>query len=219
MEHPCYRCGALIEEGTPFCPQCNAPQIRVEIPEGAATPPVPPGTPDQVQPPAHPVPLAPAAEPGRIQWRDGFPAAVTAGVLIAIACAIPWAGFLLWGFAGGVLAVLLYQRRHATAVTPGMGARLGVVAGLLGFVAFATIASFALLATRGTLIRAIWAQVEQQAAQNPNPAVQEMIQRLNSPEGMAVLFTLFMVFVLAFFLVFSSVGGAIGARLFGKREK
>jgi hypothetical protein len=219
VEHPCYRCGASIEDGTPFCPRCNAPQIRVDMPEGAASPPLPPGTPGQLQPPAQPVPLAPVAEPGRVQWRDGFPAAVAAGVLIAIAWAFPWASFLLWGFAGGVLAVLLYQRRHAATITPGMGARLGVVAGLLGFLAFAIIASLELLATRGAVIRAMWSQIMKQAEQNPNPAVQEMLQRFNSPEGMAMVFTFAMIFVLGFFLVFSSIGGAIGARLFGRREK
>ncbi len=183
----------------------------------AASPPLPPGTPGQLQPPAQRVRLGPGASPERVQWRDGFPAALTAGIVIAIAWAIPWLSFLLWGFTGGVLAVLLYQRRHGTAVTSGTGARLGVVAGLLGFVAFAIIASLELLATGGAAMRAMWNQVMQQAAQNPNPAVQEMLQRLNSPEGMAVMFTIALVFVLAFFLVFSSIGGALGARLFGRK--
>jgi hypothetical protein len=189
------------------------------MPESPASPPLPPGTPDQLQPPAQPVSLAPPPPPpGRIEWRHGFSAAVSAGLLMAIAWAFPWASFLLWGFIGGIAAVLLYQRRHGTTVTPGMGARLGVVAGLLGFVAFAIIAALELLVSGGALMRAMWNQVMQQAAANPNPAVQEMIQRLNTPEGMAVLFTFAMIFVLGFFLVFSSIGGALGGRWFGRRK-
>ncbi len=189
------------------------------MPEATASPPLPPGTPGQLQPPAQPVSLTPTAGPSRIEWRHGFPAALTAGVLVAIAWAFPWASFLLWGFVGGALTVLLYRRRRPMAMTPGMGARLGVVAGLLGFFAFAIVASLELLATRGALMRAFWAQVQQQAATNPNPAVREMVERLSSPEGMAVLFTMVLIFVLGFFLVFSSIGGAIGAWLFGRREK
>ncbi|MGH9648361.1 MAG: hypothetical protein ACRD4E_16270, partial [Bryobacteraceae bacterium] len=31
MEHPCKKCGAEVEDGTPFCPQCRAPQIHVQL--------------------------------------------------------------------------------------------------------------------------------------------------------------------------------------------
>ncbi|MGH9552545.1 MAG: zinc-ribbon domain-containing protein, partial [Terriglobales bacterium] len=24
MEYPCHRCGTAVEQGTAFCPQCNA---------------------------------------------------------------------------------------------------------------------------------------------------------------------------------------------------
>ena len=33
MEQPCYKCGQVVEQGVPFCPQCAAPQIRVALPE------------------------------------------------------------------------------------------------------------------------------------------------------------------------------------------
>ena len=33
MDHPCYKCGHLVEDGKPFCAQCGAPQIRVAMPE------------------------------------------------------------------------------------------------------------------------------------------------------------------------------------------
>src|ERR1051326_7417864 len=55
MDHACHQCGQEIEEGTPFCRHCGAPQIRIPGLEEAATPPMPPGTPGEVQPPAEPV--------------------------------------------------------------------------------------------------------------------------------------------------------------------
>src|SRR5271170_3368495 len=31
VEHSCRQCGAQVEDGRPFCPQCRAPQIHVQI--------------------------------------------------------------------------------------------------------------------------------------------------------------------------------------------
>ncbi len=220
MEHPCHQCGATVEEGTPFCKQCGAPQIRVDADAGA-TPPLPPGTPGQLQPPAQPVPLAPGqAPPGRIDWSRAFPAALIAGVLLAVCWIVPWATFCLWTIAGGALAVALYQRRRPAPVTTGMGARLGAVTGLLGFVVFALAVSLEILATRGGRLRAALTQVfEQAAARDSNPAAQEMIQKLSSPQGIALLVTIGLIVLLAAFLIFSAIGGAIGAALFRTREK
>ena len=62
-----------MEEQTPFCRSCGAPQIRVAVPEEAApllndpvTPPLEPGTPAGLQPPAIPVYFE---VPAGIQWR------------------------------------------------------------------------------------------------------------------------------------------------------
>src|ERR1700719_2072085 len=41
VEHPCQKCGTAVEDGRPFCPQCRAPQIHVQVAisdaEGAAS--------------------------------------------------------------------------------------------------------------------------------------------------------------------------------------
>src|SRR5438132_11560514 len=31
VEHPCQECGTTVEDGRPFCPQCRAPQIHVQV--------------------------------------------------------------------------------------------------------------------------------------------------------------------------------------------
>ena len=220
----CYKCGSPVEDGISFCPQCGAPQIRVDMGDTPATPPLPPGTPDQLQPPARPVPVAtqpgaPTAA-GRIEWHAALSGSVAAAVLLALCWMIPGASLCLWTLAGGAVAVLLYQRRRPVTVTPGMGARLGAVTGLLAFVVFAIVTSLELLATRGGNLRTMLVQVLQQAAaRNPNPEVQRMMERMTSPEGLALLVTLGMIMIFVAFLSLSAVGGAIGAALFGRREK
>ncbi len=220
MEHPCHQCGATVEEGTPFCQQCGAPQIRVEADAGA-TPPLPPGTPGQLQPPAQPVFLTPGpAAPARIEWSQALPGTLIAGLLLALSWVIPRASLVcLWMIVAGVLAVALYRRRSRVPVTPGMGARLGAVTGLVGFVIYAVLVSLAGLVMKGQLRGMLSAALQQAASANPNPAVREAVQRLSTPEGMALLFTLMMVIMLAAFLVFSAIGGALGAALFRPREK
>src|SRR4030088_2291784 len=31
VEHPCQKCGTMVEDGRPFCPQCRTPQIHVQV--------------------------------------------------------------------------------------------------------------------------------------------------------------------------------------------
>src|SRR5512146_3268581 len=99
MEYSCHQCGTAVEEGTAFCPQCGAPQIRVASAQQApASPPLPPGTPETAQPPAEPVALEPgtaeAVLPPRIEWSQALPAAAMAGLALAVAWIIPPLGFV-----------------------------------------------------------------------------------------------------------------------------
>src|SRR5512147_586202 len=129
MEHPCHQCGTAVEEGTAFCPQCGAPQIRVVTArQEPASPPLPPGTPEDAQPPAQPVELGTQAAaqpvaPPRIQWSQAVPAAAGAGAVLALAWVIPPLGFVLWVVAAGLVGVAFYRRKVPDAtLTPRQGA-------------------------------------------------------------------------------------------------
>ena len=68
-------------------------------------------------------------------------------------------------------------------------------------------------------LRALMQQVvEQAAAQNADPRAQEVLQRLTSPEGLAIMLTLVLVLAFFAFLMFSSLGGALGAYLIRRRR-
>ncbi len=222
MEHSCHQCGNPLEDGTPFCKHCGAPQIRV-MDEEPASEPLPPGTPGEVQPPAQPVPLggSGAGVPVGVDWSQAVPAAALAGVLLAIAWVIPVAGFLLWLIAGGLVGVAMYRRRAPQAtLSAGLGARIGALAGLFGFAVFAILFGLELLATRGSgRVRQMLQQViEQAAARNADPHAQQAIQQLMTPAGMALMITIVLVFFLAAFLALSSLGGAVGGWLLGRKQ-
>lgn len=212
MEHPCYKCGAAVEDGLAFCPQCTAPQIRVGLVEAEA------GFGACPEPASHSV----SAGKGNIDWSQALPAAALAGVIAALLMFVPLGAFGLAMTAGGFLAVLFYRRRTAAAeVTPGMGARLGAVSGALGFAVFAIFAAVEVVVfhSGGQLRAALLEAIEQSAARSPEPQAQQVLEYLKSPPGLALMMGLGLVLVFIAFLVLSSVGGALSAALFRRRSR
>lgn len=220
MENKCHQCGADVAEGVPFCANCGAPQIRVsggsEVP---ATPPLPPGTPANIPPPA--VPLSLATEPvSNIEWGKAFPVTALAGAGVALLSRIPLvgAGCCLWAIAGGALAVVLYRWRMTTSGPSGEqapwltvtgGVKLGAATGLFASI-FYLLLFFGLgdlRALRSTMRKAI----TDAAAQNTDPNAQPFFDQLSTPEGMAMMFAITVIMMVAVLLIFSILGGGIGA--------
>jgi hypothetical protein len=206
----------------PFCPQCGAPQIRVmtaaqPTPERASSV-VREGRREQ---PATLTGLQPAG--ASRAWRAANLAAglgALAALLIAVLTGLPQLAFFLWMLGGGMLAVVIYRRRqHLGFMSPGMGARLGAMAGLMGFVIFGLLSLVQMLAMRGTgqLRAALEQALKTSAAHSGNPEAQQMVQQFLTPEGMRLLLALGIVLMLVLFVALSSLGGAIAA-VVGKRE-
>lgn len=211
MEHPCYKCGSPVEDGTAFCRQCGAAQIRVANEEVRAS-----GEPVEVPTPSGPVVAA------GIQWSKALPSAALAGLIAAGLMLIPLGAFGLGMISAGVLAVLFYRRRHpGGTLSPGMGARLGVVSGVLGFGIFAVFIAIEMLVfhnggeLRATLLEAI----EQSALRTSDPQAQQIVTYLKSPPGLALFMALLLVATFLLFLIFSSLGGTLAATLLRRRER
>ncbi len=202
MEQSCYKCGARFEEGAAFCPQCNAPQIRVAIGDGVEEPGLIPA-------------YRSASRPsGGIEWSQGFRAAALAGFVGAVALpffrGMPFGTVVLAGT--GFLAVAFYRRRRPLAqINPGIGARLGALGGGLGFaflvipVAIGIAVSHSWDQLHGEVLQA----VKDAAARSPGPQAQQMIDFVNTPAGFALL----VAGSLITFLLFAAVGGAIGGAI------
>jgi hypothetical protein len=216
VEYPCHQCGAAVEQGTAFCPQCRAPQIRVAVPE-TVTPSGITSDPAVSSLPAYfGAPLT-----TRIEWSQALPATALAGLITAVLMLTPLAYFGFGMLIGGSLAVVFYRRRIPVAnVTPGMGARLGMVSGILGGGIFAALLSI------GTMLFHAWDSiraklievVEQAAARNPDPQAQQALEFFKSPEGIILLLTTALIGTLLAFVIFSGLGGALGAALLRRKE-
>jgi hypothetical protein len=239
VDHPCYRCQAEIPEGVAFCPHCGAPQIRVAAPEGES--PVPPPATSDYQgttSPSQPSFQAPygwtdssASYPPQsvsIRWELAWKGALLSGVGAAILSAIPFVslGCCVWMLGAGALAVALYRTRvPGTLVTPGMGMKIGALAGLFGFGVNAGVSmtSFFALRTNGNFRHAMEEQMQKQMASNPDPKVQEMVQRLldwmSTPQGAVTLVAIMLVIMAIVFVLFTAAGGALGASIMGRRRQ
>ena len=208
----------MIEDGTPFCPHCGAPQIRVQVPEEvqpADTPAFVPGTPAEMQPPAQPVPLTAMPFPPQtsgFNWREAFPSIAIAGVLTGLASFLPLG--VLWTVAGGFFAVFLYRRKHfGWPLTSGTGAKVGAVTGLIGYIIFSIVAAVDFTRPNSAMRQMLTQALQQAASRNNDPAVQDMYHKMNSPEGMAFLVVAMMIVLFVFFLGLGAAGGAMGASL------
>jgi len=230
VEHPCHQCHAPVEDGVPFCPRCGAPQIRVVDAEGnePVTGPMPPGTPGEIQPPARPVFGAPAnwtpvgLQPNQIHWRVAMPVAavigVLAGILFLVSGRIPPFFFLI-PVLSGAMTVRGYRSRTHTTVRPLSGAKLGAFAGLFSF--GVSVVGVLLMFTLGR--EGIQQNMREAMAHPPRTmdpqsmqVMQNLIDKLNTPEGLVLFAVIILVMLFGILLVASALGGALGALIFGK---
>jgi len=169
-----------------------------------------------------------ALQANTIQWNLAWQGALLAGAGAAILTAIPFVsvGCCLWMLGAGALSMMLYQRRlPGTLVTPGMGMRLGALAGLFAFMinAVVTTLSFVLFRSSSNFRRAMQEQMEKQMSSNPDPKAQEMLQHMmdwmSTPQGAATLIVVVLVVMAVMFVLFCSAGGALGASMFGRRRE
>ncbi|MGC2110860.1 MAG: hypothetical protein WA655_15170, partial [Candidatus Korobacteraceae bacterium] len=111
--------------------------------DSQAPPSLPPDVSQNVPSPATPAPPAwmqsgtvyPPA-PLAIRWDMAWKGALLSGIGAAVLSAIPIVsvGCCLWMLGAGALAVGLYQKQvPGTTITPGMGMRVGALAGVFGF--------------------------------------------------------------------------------------
>jgi len=163
-----------------------------------------------------------------IQWDLAWKGTLLAGVGAAILTAIPFVsmGCCLWMLGAGVLSVSMY-RKHVpgTLITPGMGMKIGALAGVFGFMvnAVLTVLSFVVFRSSGDFRRAMQQQMEKQMASNPDPKAQAMVKHfmdwMSTPQGAATFVVLMLIVLGVVFVVITAAGGALGASMSGSRRE
>lgn len=204
-----------------FCSQCGAPQVRV--PESLTAP----ATVEATTQSASSEVFARSSSVVPVNWRQARKAAAVSAVLMAFGVLVPPLNKALpvWMLLGGWLAVSLYRRRTSAPLVPAItGAKLGALAGVLGFTYVFVLLSAVLVVEVGVfkhgdeLKRALHTQIEQAAASNPSSA-QALNQLLQTPEGIATLAISVMFVLFLLFLLLSCAGGVFAASFSRQRTR
>lgn len=217
MDHPCHNCGQTIEEGKAFCPQCGAPQIRVMMPEPDAGP-VPYAATSAVEGDVK-ISLPPAVSlHGARRFAMQAPALAA---LVALGMTVLGLNPFVAALGAGVLAVTFSLRRNLGGIAPSAGAKIGAVSGVALFAISAIFETLAVaLLHKGAEVRGeMLEKVQQAAARYPGPEVQPFIDFVKTPNGFTVMLVASLVFGLIAFVVLGSLGGMVGAAIFGRRGR
>jgi hypothetical protein len=216
MQHPCHQCGAPVEDGTPFCRQCNAPQIRVASVQQSAEALRKP-EPEETSAAT----LAPPPQPRPIQWRNAFPAAFFVAIPAGLLSFPLNILFFLWTFGAGALTVSSYRKRTQTGVTPGMAARLGLLSGVVAFAVFLVVFLIAMQRPEfgPPLRQEMKAALERQVEKSADPNALQVTDMLTSPNGFATLFTMVILLFAVLFIIFSVIGAVAGATVFAPKNR
>jgi hypothetical protein len=221
MHAYCHRCGgelAASDGVSPFCQHCGAPQLR--LPEQAAV------TGDGED--GESTGVLPPPSPRQIEWRTAIlcaaAVAAVAALLSLLAAQVPRLTFLswLWTVSGAAIALGLYQRRRPQAwMDAGVGARIGIVAGLALIVSIGAAMAIVGLVARfglhamGPFDAELRSQIEKAAAMNPQPA--EAMRYVKLPEFRAGIMLGGVVMMAGLVMLFSTLGGAMSGMLRTRR--
>ena len=224
MHKYCHRCGGELPASdgvSPFCPHCGSPQIYLQ---------------DYEQQSGAEADTTGALPPPRLQqveWKTAIRCALLvagiAAVLGLVAQRVQVLSLLswMWTIGGSMITLALYQRRRPLAwMDAGVGARIGMVAGLalvacLG-VALAIggpVARYGLHGMAGVdaqMTEMFHAEFAKAAAMSPQPP--EVQRFLNSPEFRAGVMLAGFGMMGGILLVLSTIGGAVGGFMRMRRK-
>lgn len=220
METTCSRCHQAMQPDACYCPVCGMPQL---VYSAEAT--LESGQPARWN--------EAVRDAGSLVWRPALRNAIMLGIPAGVLCSFLGLSGLLLMVVTGAWVVTLYMRSQRPAwITIGAGARLGLVTGLLaGWLAFAgnggQLFTQRYLLHQSSEIDRQWKdlvnlnmQTTQQISAwiGPTDPAQAQAMRVQtqtwmlSPEGQAGMMTISFAWVSLLLVLFSTAGGALGAR-------
>jgi hypothetical protein len=215
VQHPCSRCGAAVDNSSPFCPACEAPQIQFT-----------PHEPDRESVRLHPetVPFSPvqvasatakehvqAVSSARRRW---LRAGIYAGAIGFVLNFLPTGPMLALPIAGW-LAVRFYTRMVRFPIRPKEGFRLGALAGLVTSAILFVLGTATMSApgSRGEVRQAMLEMANRAHGLNPQIQPEQFVDYIFSPAGIVMVILLSCVI----FVVLSGLGGLISAFISSRR--
>lgn len=221
MEQPCYKCGQTVEEGTPFCPHCSAPQIRVVITEPAPMPAVlaaATASGSTALPASQTVPVL--ALP--MQWSQALKPCALAALVAAVAMVLKLVAPLIAVVGAGFFAVAFYRRNRPGVVVPaGAGARIGALCGLFSSAMTAVLGALKVIVFHetGEIRRTMLDAIQQTGTRYSDPQFQPTLEFLRSPAGLVLMMVFLLIIGFLIFLLLGTLGGALAGAILGRSDR
>jgi hypothetical protein len=218
VEHPCHQCGTPIEDGVPFCPKCNAPQIHVNLSPETQT--IGSGAPSA----ATSLEDIAGSRPG-IPWKHMRLRALPIATALALLMISAPQYFWLWMPLMGSAVVWLHRIRTSETVSSRAGLRIGVFTGAVAFAIWSAVLISAVVYDRMVLhqtdrvTEGLRLSLQQYAEASPDPQIRQKAAEILSRPALMTTYLIISLFI--FFLLFLSLcgaGGALGAALGGLRS-
>ncbi len=96
---------------------------------------------------------------------------------------------------------------------------MGALSGALGFGALLAVLAVVAAFRPGQIRTSLLNAVQEYAARNSDPRMQQVLELFKTPEGFAVMMALGLAMTFVAFLTFSSLGGVIGAVLLRRKDR
>ena len=150
--------------------------------------------------------------------------ALIGGLVMGVLSALPLiaAGNVcccLWVVGGGLLAAYIFQQNQTVPITPGDGALVGLLAGLIGAVVQALL-SIPISLIIGPMEREMMQRLIEMVGTLP-PEMRDTLERYGRGEQSGVLLIVSRIVAFMFWLfigaIFSTLGGLLGAAIFRKQ--
>lgn len=151
---------------------------------------------------------------------DVIRAAYLVAVIAAILGSIPAVGFFcfLWYPAAGFASVYLYRLRTGVYLTPGEGAKMGAIVGLMVFAVSLLVMTvgFIVGGAGADFSQALREAVEQSG--QPEELQRSVLQMIENPATLSLMVVIGLVIRLVATLGFTLLGGALGAKILEKED-
>ena len=186
------------------------PQVAASVPAS-----IEPTTMSPVSPPA----VAGSGERTIRNRSSAWRSAATAGLVGALLSILPF-GFLLAFPLAGFLSVLFYRRRTwGVELSPSAGFSLGLGTGMLGFAILIVLTALETVAshTGGEIRQTMIDAVHRQQARTPDPQARQILDYFLTPNGLAVMITVGLIFMCIAFVLLAGLGGAVSALLLRRK--
>jgi hypothetical protein len=204
----------VVEEQSPFCAACGAPQIRVaarqsQDAEHPALPPPPLPTDSAQIPVVHPR----VGAPDSVDWKTFLRiAAPTAGVVGIVAILFPLVWLALFP-ASVFLAIHLYRRGRPASLKTSQGVKMGALIGFFTFLILALYVVGQVVQDPAVYRQNMQSALKEAAGRNPTPETAQMAENLSGTAGLVLLSVFATVFALGFMAVIGAISGAVAASL------